>query len=359
MINAVQAEVTKRMNSTFTQDFHAMEVEKALKQMHPLTAPGPDGMPPLFYHHFWPTVKSFIILTTLDFLNHGVSPPKFHDTHIVLIPKIKNREKVTDYRPISLCNVAYKIVSKMVANRMKLALQEIIGENQSAFVAERLITDNVLVAHGMMTHISKKKKGKCGEMTIKLDMSKAYDQVEWECLKRIMKKLGFHEKWIDTVMRCVSSMKYIVKINGQPYGLIQPTRGLRQGDPLLPYLFLICSEGLFAFLNCAAQRKAIEGVATSANGPRVSHLFFTDDSLVFGRAIVNEATEIQQILKVYETSSSQQLNCHKTSLFFSPNTDNEVKERVKTMFGAQVIKPHEAYLGLPSLMGGSKKNSFA
>ena len=347
------------MNSTFTQDFHAMEVEKALKQMHPLTAPGPDGMPPLFYHHFWPTVKSFIILTTLDFLNHGVSPPKFHDTHIVLIPKIKNREKVTDYRPISLCNVAYKIVSKMVANRMKLALQEIIGENQSAFVAERLITDNVLVAHGMMTHISKKKKGKCGEMTIKLDMSKAYDQVEWECLKRIMKKLGFHEKWIDTVKRRVSSMKYIVKINGQPYGLIQPTRGLRQGDPLLPYLFLICSEGLFAFLNCAAQRKAIEGVATSANGPRVSHLFFTDDSLVFGRAIVNEATEIQQILKVYETSSSQQLKCHKTSLFFSPNTDNEVKERVKTIFGAQVIKPHEAYLGLPSLMGGSKKNSFA
>ena len=112
-------------------------------------------------------------------------------------------------------------------------------------------------------------------------------------------------------------------------------------------------------LNCATQRKAIEGVATLANGPRVSHLFFANDSLVFGRITVNEAMEIQQILKVYETSSGQQLNCHKTSLFFSPNTDNEVKERVKTMFGAYVIKPHEAYLGLPSLVGRSKKNSFA
>ena len=89
-----------------------MEVEKALKQMHPLTAPGLDGMSPLFYHHFWPTVKSIVILTALDFLNHGVSPPKFYDTHIVLIPKIKNPEKVTDYRLISLCNVAYKIASK-------------------------------------------------------------------------------------------------------------------------------------------------------------------------------------------------------------------------------------------------------
>ena len=89
-----------------------MEVEKALKQMHPLTAPGLDDMSPFFYHHFLSTIKSIVILTTLDFLNHGVSPPKFYDAHIVLIPKIKNPEKVTDYRLISLCNVAYKIASK-------------------------------------------------------------------------------------------------------------------------------------------------------------------------------------------------------------------------------------------------------
>ena len=158
-------------------------MEKALKQMHPLTAPGPDGMPPLFYHHFWPTVKFIVIHTVLNFLNHGSAPPKFHDTHIVLIPKIKNPEKVTDYRPISLCNVAYKIASKMVANRMKVVLQDIINENQSEFVAECLIIDNVLVAHELMNHINKKKKGKWGEMAIKLDMSKAYNCVEWDCLQ--------------------------------------------------------------------------------------------------------------------------------------------------------------------------------
>ena len=107
---------------------------KGAKANASLNGPGPDDMPPLFYHHFWPTAKSIIINTALDFLNHGIAPPKFHDAHIVLIPKIKNLERVTDYRPISLCNVAYKIASNVVANMMKLVLQEIIGENQSAFV---------------------------------------------------------------------------------------------------------------------------------------------------------------------------------------------------------------------------------
>ena len=182
LLEAIHTKVIDRMNVSLLRSFNAHEVEKALRQMHPLKAPGPDGMPPLFYQHFWPTVKSIVITTALDFLNHGTVPSHFHDTHIALIPKTKNPESVTDYRPISLCNMAYKLASKVVANRMKTVLQEIVCENQSAFVAERLITDNVLVAHEMMTHISRKRKGKCGEMALKLDMSKAYDRVEWDCL---------------------------------------------------------------------------------------------------------------------------------------------------------------------------------
>jgi len=149
-------------------------------------------MPPLFYQHFWSLVNPIVIKTVLDFLNHDIVPPKFHETYIVLIPKTKNPECVTDYRPISLCNVAYKLASKTMANRLKVVLQEIIYKNHSAFVLERLITDNVLVAHELMNHINRKKKGKSGEMTLKLDMSKAYDRVEWECLMLIMAKLGFH-----------------------------------------------------------------------------------------------------------------------------------------------------------------------
>ena len=155
-------------------------------------------------------------------------------THIVLIPKIKEPKKVFDYRSISLCNVVYKLASKTIANRLKKVLPSIISENQSAFVHGRLITDNVLVAFETMHHISKKKGGKVGEMAIKFDMSKAYDRVEWTCLEKIMEKLGFVDKWRKLIMQCVTTVTYAIKINGSPRGHIIPSRGIRQGDPLSP-----------------------------------------------------------------------------------------------------------------------------
>ncbi|XP_065635916.1 uncharacterized protein LOC136070224 [Quercus suber] len=205
-----------------------------------------------------------------------------------------------------------------MANRLKVVLQEIICENKSAFVSERLITDNVLVAHELMNHINRKKKGKNGEMALKLDISKAYDRVEWECLNLIMAKLGFHADWIRLIMRCLSTL-----------------------------------------LHKAIQNKALRGVAASARGPRISHLFFANDSLIFGRAIVREGAEIQRVLQVYERSSGQQLNRNKTSIFFSHNMYMGTKETIKAMFGTQVIRPHESYLGLPSLIGKLKHNTFA
>ena len=171
-------------------------------------------------------------------------------------------------------------------------------ENQSAFVVERLITNNVLVAHEVMTHIGKQMRGKNGELALKLDIGKAYDCVEWECLKQIMLKLGFHEHWVKIVMRCVSSVSYVVRINGRPCGEIHPTCGLQQGDPLSPYLFLICANGLSALLHKSVQRKSLKGVVALGGGPKVSHLFFADDNLIFGRATVEECAEIQRVLQV-------------------------------------------------------------
>ena len=152
------------------------------------------------------------------------------------------------YQPISLNNVLYRIVFKVLANRLKKILPHIISMSQSAFLPDRLITDNVLVAFETMHCINQRSKGKEGLMAIKLDMSKAFDRIEWFCLERIMEKLGFHDRWISLMMMCIKSVSYSMLLNGEPKGLIHPTRGIRQGDPISPYLFVLCGEGLSAML---------------------------------------------------------------------------------------------------------------
>ena len=228
----------------------------------------------------------------MEFLNHGIVSPNFNDTQIVLIPKVQNPRKITEYRPISLCNVAYKIASKAIANRLKSVLSTIVSENQSAFTKGHFITDNVLVAFETMHHISQKKFGRVGEMALKLDMSKAYDRVEWTCLENIMRKVGVHQKMIEVIMRRITTVTYSICINRQTRGRIVPSRGLHQRDPLSPYLFLFCAEGLSALLHRAAERQNIHGVAICRRAPRISHLFFADDSLVFCRASLEECNEL-------------------------------------------------------------------
>ena len=173
-----------------------------------------------------------------------------------------------------------------------------------------------------------------------------------------MHKMGFSKKCVTLVMQCLSTVTYAIRINGVPKGHIIPSRELRQGDPLLPYLFLLCAEGLSAMLHQAVHEKRLRAVSICRRGPKISHLFFADNSVIFGRATEFEVLEMLRILKVYEDSSGQQLNKQKTSLFFSKNIMGEIQNKIKTMFGAQMIKQHETYLSLPSLVRRSKTNSF-
>ena len=201
-------------------------MEATPKQMHPTKALGPDGMSTIFFQKYWDVIGNDITCTVLNVLNSNMPIVDINRTNITLIPKTNNLSQMTDFRLISLSNVVYKLVSKVLANCLKTILPQIISENQSAFLSERFITDNVLVAFELMHYLDHKKEGKENFMSVKLDMSKAYNRVKWGFIKKVIEKMGFHEKWINLIMQCISIVSYSVIINGAVHGCIYPTRGL-------------------------------------------------------------------------------------------------------------------------------------
>ena len=165
--------------------------------------------------------------SVLSFPNSSSLPQHLNHTVIALIPKVNKPELVSKFRPISLCNVLYKIFSKVLANRLKRILLKIITtEHQSAFTKNCLIFDNIMAAfetlHSMQHHNSVKD----GFMALNLDMSKIYDSVEWSFLESVMRKMGFNEYWIFLLMFCVKMVSYFILVNGEPKGFIMPTRVL-------------------------------------------------------------------------------------------------------------------------------------
>ena len=197
----------------------------------------------------------------------------------------------------------------------------------------RLITNNVLVAYETLHAMQNKRKGKKGSLALKLDISKAYDRVEWPFLRGIIQRLDFLEGWLSKVIGCVTTPTFSVLINGKPYGHIQPSRGIHQGDPISPYLFLLCAKGFTSLLAKAELEGRIHGVAICRRALQVFNLFFADDSLLFCRASNNEAEEIADILHVYAKASGQSINLEKSSMLFITNTPCEKKKKLKKPWG--------------------------
>ncbi|XP_042969107.1 uncharacterized protein LOC122301794 [Carya illinoinensis] len=318
--------VTDEMKIKLERSFIAKEIGMALKQMSPFKSPGPDGYSAGFYQEHWKIVGQDVSVALLEFLNSEKMPWDLNHTHIVLIPKVNSPTSIHDFRPISLCNVAYKLISKVLTNRMIGVLKKVVSWNQSAFLPNRFITDNIMVAYELLHTMHSKKKGREGSMTIKLDISKAYDRVEWNFLEVILIKMRFGMKWTKLLMVCVRTVTYSTIINGVLGETITLTRGLRQADPLSPYLFLLCAEALGFLLASAKQRSLIEGITVSRGGLRISHLLFADYCVIFCRAKMVEWYQIKVLLSIYEEALGQTLNKEKTSVFFSSNTKMEAKE---------------------------------
>lgn len=261
------------------------------------------------------------------FFMEGAIPQDWNYTQLCLLPKKPNLSLMTDLRPISLCAVSYKIVSNILCARLKGILPLLVSPTQGAFVAGRLISDNLLIAHEMVHGLKTNPNCKGDYIAIKTDMSKAYDRVEWDFLEVLFQRMGFDSKWIQWIMMCIRSVTYIVLLNGQAYGRITPERGIRQGDPLPLFLFILCGEALVHVMNRAELEGNITGMRLTKNCPSIQHLLFADDSLFLCQATLKECTSFLHCLKLYGKASGQEINFHKSSIAFGADID-PVMERL-------------------------------
>ncbi|RVW40734.1 Transposon TX1 uncharacterized 149 kDa protein [Vitis vinifera] len=273
-------------------------------------------------------------------------------TFLVLIPKKEGASDVQDYRPISLVGILYKIIAKVLANRLKGVMGKLVSNSQNAFVEGRQILDAVLVANEA---IDSRKRSVGTGLVCKLDIEKAYDHVNWRFLMSVLEKMGFGPKWRKWIFCCLSTVRMAVLVNGTPTDFFSTFRGLRQGDPLSPYLFVLIMEALSSLISRAEENGFIRGFKATGRrgeGVSVSHLLFADDTLLFCEDDRDQLILWKWVVIYFEVVSGLKINLQKSEII--PIGGVEEVDRAAAVFGCKVGNLPTNYLGLP--LGASHKS---
>ncbi|EOY17514.1 Uncharacterized protein TCM_042330 [Theobroma cacao] len=327
------------------------EVKDAVFGINSESAAGPDGFSSYFYQQCWNIIAQDLLDAVRDFF-HGANIPRgVTSTTLILLPKKSSASKWSDFRPISLCTVMNKIITKLLSNRLAKVLPSIITENQSGFVGGRLISDNILLAQELIGKLNTKSRG--GNLALKLDMMKAYDKLDWSFLFKVLQHFGFNGQWIKMIQKCISNCWFSLLLNGRTEGYFKSERGLRQGDSISPQLFIIAAEYLSRGLNALYDQYPSlhysSGVSIS-----VSHLAFADDVLIFTNGSKSALQRILAFLQEYQEISGQRINVQKSCFVTHTNVSSSRRQIIAqtTGFSHQLLLI--TYLGAPLYKGHKK-----
>lgn len=335
------------------------EVYRALMSMKSYKAPGPDGFQPIFFKMFWEDVGDEVWHFVRDAFAQGYFNEQLAETLMVLIPKSDHPTSFKEFRPISLCNAVYKILTKVLVTRLRPMLARIISPLQSSFIPGRSTKDNAIILKEVVHHMKKSSRKK-GDMVFKLDLEKAYDRVDyWGFLSDTLRVFGFPSVIISLIMHGITSSSISLLWNGSRTPNFAPRRGLRQGDPISPYLFVLCIERLGAMITDEVYQGSWHPIRVSKNGPSISHLFFADDVLLFAKAKPSQARLVSNVLDKFCVASGLRVSFEKSRVFALGGVTRTRKNKITGITSVQFTDRLEKYLGFHIHHGRPKKEDYA
>jgi hypothetical protein len=326
-----------RLYPTFVTALEVQELEKrvtkdevfeVIKGFSRDKSPGPDGWTVEFYHCFFELVGQDLVDMVEETRLKGEIIPSINSTFVALIPKVNKPTVFNDFRPISLCNLCYKIISKIIAKRLRPILSRVLSEEQLGFLKGRQILDAIGTAQECLHSIRARK---LKALILKIDLKKAYDCTSWDFLRLVLHQCGFGLKTTNWIMACVVSTTYATLINGEATNFFKSSKGLRQGCPLSPLLFILVMEGLSLALKKAKSEGQITGIKVSSM-IRILHLLFVDDILIMTKASLAEWEKIQSILQVFCRASGLIINTQKSTILHA-GVDSGSLQRIVDVLG--------------------------
>lgn len=301
----------KEDNKLLTDTFTEKEVIDAISDCDSSKSPGPDGFNFYFIKECWYMIREDILRMLGEFQIYGKIVKGLNPSFIALIPKKEGATDLCEYRPISLIGSVYKILSKILATRFSKVIGRVISVNQSAFIGERYILDGVVILNEA---IEEAKRRHLKRLLFKIDFAKAYDLVEWRFLEEMLNFFNFDRRWTRWIMECVSTAHAFILVNGSPSGEFKLERGLRQGDPLSLFLYLLVAEGLNILVSRAVENGWFKAAKLGCDKVKVPLLQYADDTIFLGEASEENVVSMRRILRMFEMLSGLKVNFHKSSL---------------------------------------------
>ncbi|XP_071685671.1 uncharacterized protein [Rutidosis leptorrhynchoides] len=343
LLGPMPKQITPEQADCLEHMFSESEVLNAIGECCVSKAPGPDGFNFKFFKLYWGLVKNDLINALNWFWDKCDISNGCNASFVTLVPKKIDPMGLNDFRPIILIGCYYKILAKILSIRIRNVLPGLIDKEQSAFLKGRYILDGALIVNESIDFL---KRNKRKSLMFKVDFEKAFDSLSWDFLLEIMKRMGFGDRWRKWILACLQSASISILVNGSPTNEFRIERGVRQGDPISPFLFIIAAEGLNLLTKRAIECGLYKGVKIGSEDINISHLQYADDTIFLGEWNRQNFCNLMKLLKCFENASGLKINYNKSKLFGLGVNKDEV-EVLAIRVGCKIGELPFTYLGLP------------